>query len=364
MASETRRPGSRAANRSTFRARHPLLTWLLPIIVIVPLIAGGAYAWNLNHQLNQVGRIKTDGLDNRPDPDAGKDLNILLIGSDKGEPQPGQSKKTTLAQDAAAAEWPVGKYRSDTLMVVHIPADRSKVYAVSIPRDSFVPIHDAQGEVTHSEKINSAFSAHGPLGTISTVENLTGLRMSHVAIVDWDGFKDLSTAVGGVPVTIPKTFYDPKQKVTWEAGDHLLEGKMALKYVRTRYGLIGGDFDRIKRQQNFMRSLLGKMLDSGVTSNPVKLNKTVVALSKNLTVDEGWSSTSMGKLALSLKGIKAEDVTFLTAPVAGTETIPVWGSVVKLDEAKSEELFTALKFGKMDEFLAKYPDDVLGDEIR
>lgn len=361
MARQTRRTGSRASNRSTFRSRHPLLIWIIPMIAILPLAFGGAYAWNLNNHMANVGRIDAGDLLDGPDADDGKALNILLIGSDKGEVQAGQSKKTTLAEDASAPNWPVGKYRSDTLMVIHVPADRSTVYVVSIPRDSFVPIYNAQGETDHSEKINAAFSSYGPLGTVSTVENLTGLKMNHMAIIDWDGFKDLSAAVGGVPVTIPKTFHDPKQDVTWEAGEHLLEGKDALAYVRTRYGLVGGDFDRIKRQQNFMRSLIGKMLDSDVTSNPVRLNKMVKALTKNLTVDQGWSTTSIAKLGISLKGIETADVAFMTTPVAGTETIPVWGSIVRIDEAKAEELFTALNDGTMTDYLAKYPDDTLDE---
>lgn len=362
METETPEPGSRAANRERFRSRHPLLIWILPLSLILPLVVGGAYLWNLNAHMSQVGRIDTGNQYDGPDADDGKPLNILLIGSDKGEPQEGQSKKTNVAEDTKAAAWPVGKYRSDTLMVIHVPADRSQVFVVSIPRDSFVPIFDAKGNETHSEKINAAFSDHGPLGTLNTVENLTGLKMNHLAIIDWDGFKDLSTAVGGVPVTIPKTFYDHKQKITWEAGDHLLEGKEALAYVRTRYGLIGGDFDRIKRQQNFMRSLLGKMLASDVSSNPVKLNNMVKALTRNLTVDEGWSTTSIAKLGLSLKRIDTDDVVFMTAPIAGTETIPVWGSIVRLDEAKSNDLFAALNDGTMDEFLANNPDLALGED--
>lgn len=364
MKDKTRRKGARASNRSTFRSRHPRLVWIIPIMVALPVIVGVAYAWNLHSHMSNVGRIDIGNPYEGPDADDGKPLNILLIGTDKGEPQPGQSQVTSIAEDTQSANWPVGKYRSDTLMVIHVPADRSTVYLVSIPRDSFVPIYDASGQSNHSEKINAAFSKHGPLGTISTVENLTSLKINRLAIIDWNGFKDLSTAVGGVPVTIPETFYDSKQKITWEAGEHELQGKEALAYVRTRYGLAGGDFDRIKRQQNFMRSLMGKMLDSDVTTNPVKLNKMVKALTANLTVDQGWSTTSIAKLGLSLKGINATDVTFLTAPVAGTETIPVWGSIVRLDEPKSAELFTALEAGTMDEYTEKYPDDLLGDEIR
>ncbi len=146
--------------------------------------------------------------------------------------------------------------------------------------------------------------------------------MKHVAIIDWAGFKDLSTAVGGVPVTIPKDTYDDSQHVMWKAGDYNLEGKKALQYVRQRHGLLRGDFDRIARQQNFLRALMGKMLSKGVTRNPVKLINTVKALTKNLTVDQEWTGGDMRGLALSLRGMQTKDVYFLSAPVAGTETIP------------------------------------------
>lgn len=355
-----RRPGSRAANRRSFRQRHPVVIWSVVLIVLLPLVGGAGYAWNLKRKLDDLETVKLSAR-SQPDPDDGRALNILLLGSDKGEAQDGQPKNTTIAEDAASGDWPTGKYRSDTMMVVHIPADRKNVYLVSIPRDSFVPIYDDDGKTTHSEKINAAFSVGGPLAAINTVENLTGLSMDHLAIIDWEGFKDLSTAVGGVPVTIPQSFYDPKQKVQWDAGTQTLKGKKALAYVRTRYGLIGGDFDRIKRQQNFMRALMGKMLNSGVTANPKKLSDTVGALTKNLTVDEGWSGTAMAKLALSLRGVTTKDVTFMTAPVQGTDTDPTYGSIVVLQEDKMTELFAALGDDTMSDYLTKYPDDVLPD---
>lgn len=361
-----RRPGSRARNRKTFRQRHPFIVWTIVLAILLPFVGGAAYAWNIKRKLDDLETVKLTTKGAEPDPDEGRALNILLLGSDKGEPREGQPKNTTIAEDAASGDWPAGKYRSDTMMIVHIPKNRKQVYLISIPRDSYVPIYDAEGDTTHSEKINAAFSVGGPVAATHTVENLTGLSIDHLAIIDWEGFKDLSTAVGGVEVTIPRAFYDPKQKVQWEAGRQVLKGNKALQYVRTRYGLIGGDFDRIKRQQNFMRALMGKMLDSGVTANPKRLSDTVGALTKNLTVDEGWSGTAMVRLALSLRGITTEDVTFMTAPVQGTDTHPTYGSIVVLQQDRMTELFTAVKKDKVKDYLEKYPDDVLPDaeEVR
>lgn len=352
--------GKRRAGGVPFRKRHrKLLIALFTFLIVVPVIGTASYAYMLNSKLKNVEKVPAVKDTDRPDPDKGKALNILLLGSDKGKKIKGQPANTTIADDAKADEWPVGKYRSDTLMIVHISADRKQVYLTSIPRDTFTTIYDDEGRPQHQGKINAAFSEFGPLGAVSTVEHLTNLRMKHLAIIDWAGFKALSTAVGGVPVTIPRAFRDPKQNIQWEAGEQLLEGKEALAYVRTRYGLPRGDFDRIARQQNFLRSLMKKILDKGTMTNPVKLINTVSALTKNLTVDAEWSSGDMRGLALSLRGTQADDVQFLTAPIAGTETIAVYGSIVRLDEAKSLQLWDALKADSMTAYLAEHPDDVL-----
>ncbi len=354
-----RQGGKRRAGGLPFHRRHrKLLTGLVGAVLLV--VGGGAsYAYMLNSKLNDIDTVKTSNLKDRPDPDKGKALNIMLLGSDKGEAVPGAPVNTNLAQDAKAARWPSGKYRSDTLMIVHISENRKHVYLVSIPRDTYTTLYDATGTAASQEKINAAFSYYGPNGAISTVEHLTDVRMRHLAIIDWAGFKDLSRAVGGVPVFIPNAFYDPKQRVQWQAGEQTLEGKQALAYVRTRYGLQNGDFDRIARQQNFLRAMMKKVLDRGTMRNPLKLTRTLSALTENLTVDEEWNSGDMRALALSLRGTGAEDVTFLTAPVAGTETLPSVGSIVRLDEVKSAELFKAMKSDRMGAYVRKYPDDVL-----
>jgi LCP family protein required for cell wall assembly len=354
--------GKRRVGGIPWHRRHRRLVVGVVGVLVVALGTVTGYAYYLNSQLDNVGRVTTQLREqDRPDPDEGQALNILLLGSDKGKDEPG-ARGTTLAEDAAAARWPSGKYRSDTLIIAHITSNRKKVYLVSIPRDTYTEIHDQTGQVRSTQKINDAFSEYGPDGAISTVENLTDLRMKHLAIIDWDGFKALSRAVGGVPVYIPRAFYDPKQKVQWEAGEQTLEGRKALAYVRTRYGLLRGDFDRIARQQNFLRSLMKKMLARDTLSNPIRLTRTLTAVTKNLTVDAGWDAGDMRALALSLRGTTSKDVTFLTAPVADTETLPGVGDVVRLDEAKATELFTALREDRMARYLRKYPEDRLADE--
>jgi len=353
--------GKRRVGGTPLHVRHrKLLVGLMSAALVIGL-AGSGYAYMLNSKFKNIDHVSTGALKakDRPDPDKGKALNVLLIGSDKGKKLGNATDDTTLEQDASAPKWPNGKYRSDTLIIVHITADRRHIYLVSVPRDTFMTLYDQKGQATHKEKVNAAFSYYGPTGTISTVEHMTNLRMSHLAIIDWGGFKDLSAAVGGVPVFIPETFTDPKQSKTWTQGDHVLKGNEALQYVRTRYGLINGDFDRIARQQNFLRALMKKMLSKGTMSNPVKLTKTLSALTAHLTVDEEWKPGDMRALALSMRGITSNNVTFMTLPVAGTSTDPTYGSVVNINEAQAGELFTALKEDSIDDYLTKYPDAAL-----
>jgi len=343
------------------RRRRQLLIGALALLVII-VAAGGFYAWTLNNKLDNIDRIPIGQIKDRPDPDSGKDLNILLLGSDKGDTEDAEYADTSLAEDARADTWPVGKFRSDTLMVVHISGDRKQVSVVSIPRDTLVTLYDASGVATHKAKINAAFSEYGPAGAIATVEHLTDLRMDHIAIIDWAGFKDLSTAVGGVPVHIPESFYDPKQKVQWNEGDYVLEGKEALQYVRTRHGLLRGDFDRIERQQNFMRSLMNEVLDAGDLTRPLEFNDMLEAVTRNLTVDDGWENGEIRSLALSLRSTKADKVTFLTVPVSGTPTVAEYGSIVELDLTSTRQLFAAMRDDKVKAYVKSHSDLVLPDE--
>lgn len=354
--------GKRRAGGLPFHRRHrrAIVAAGTTLLLVLSVVTG--YAYWLNSQLGDVDRVDTGSFLDRPDPDAGEAINILLLGSDAGEPQSEDQRGTSIAEDTTAAEWPSGKYRSDTIMVVHVAADRKSVQIVSIPRDTLTMIYDDEGAPTSEQKINAAFSQYGPNGAIATVEALTGLDMAHLAIIDWEGFKDLSSAVGGVPVTIPASFTDPSQGISWEAGEQVLAGEEALAYVRTRYGLPRGDIDRIARQQNFMRSLMNEMLASGTTSNPVRLTRTLGAVTRNLTVDQNWSPGDMRALALALRGTRAEDVSFLTAPVATTEDVVGLGNVVRLDEARSTELFEAVAGDSVAAYLMRYPEDGLGSE--
>ena len=330
--------------------RHPIILALTVILVLVGGTAAG-YLWYLNSQLGNIQRVDA-GITENPAIDGhegGKPLNILLLGADNGGKQ-----QQSVAEDLSDGKWTPFAHRSDTMMVVHIPADRKSVQVVSIPRDTWTAIKGypyTNGEA----KINAAFAYGGPSLARSTVEKLTGVHIDHLAIIDWAGFKDLTSALGGVRVYIPQTFYDDSQRITWEKGWHDFAGTEALQYVRTRHGLQNGDFDRIKRQQNFIRATMGQLLSGGTLHNPIKLAKVVGVITKYLTVDDTWDNGEIKSLALSMRNIHKDDVDFLTAPFGSYDTSPDGQSIVRLAPKRTKALFDAVQDDDIQRYLHKYP---------
>lgn len=333
-------PGSgrhRAEKAPAWVKRHKVITSLILVVVLLIVCVGGYVLW-LYLKLGNIDRFAGLNAEGRPDPAAGESLNILLLGED------GNGK----AQ------------RSDTIILAHIPEDRESTYLVSIPRDSYVEIYDENNEPQGKNKINASFSLYGAAGTQATVEQLTNIRIDHVAKMNWNGFKDLSTALGGVRVYIPETFYDSSQEITWKKGWEKLAGNEALQYVRTRHGLTDGDFGRIARQQNFMRALMKKLIEEGMTS-PTKLPGVLDAITKNIDVDQSWESGDIRDLAFNMRGLNADNVEFLTAPLGGYDDTEV-GSVVLLDKRKCRHLWRAIRGeGKLtvEQWAARNKDDAL-----
>lgn len=348
-------PGRRkAVEKRGFFRRHLVLVSLAVILALLAGSAGG-YLWWLNHQIDNIVR-RPMGVTPNPDKnykESEEALNILLLGADHGNV--GES----VADDLDDGEWTPWSHLSDTIIIAHIPADRDSVSLVSIPRDSWVPIDGYPFSAGHG-KINAAFSYGGPALSLKTVEDLSGISIDHVAIIDWVGFRDLTSALGGIRVYIPETFYDESQKISWEKGWHTYEGEEALAYVRTRYGLEGGDFDRIKRQQNFLRATMGKLLSGSTTTNPIRLTKVVGVVTKYLTVDDTWDNDEIRSLALSMRNIRADDVDFITAPFGKYDTTADGQSIVRLAPKQTNDLFTAIKDDDIDSYLEEYPDEKLG----
>ena len=345
-----------------WRLGHRRWAAVLALAAVALASTSGWYAYALNQKIADIPRIGTGVLetneDQRPQARPTKAVNILLMGADNPQRL---VKKPTVAELLEDGEWDPGAYRSDTMMVVHIPADRKAAYVVSIPRDSYVPIYDAEGEEHDRNKINESFSAYGPFGTWRTIEQLSGVRLDHMAVIDYAGFNDLTEAIGGVDVYVPERVEDTQQDVTWEQGWTHLEGERALQYVRMRHGLLEGDFDRIDRQQNFLRAVLNKTLADGTIGNPVKLSNVLSAVKDHLAVDSDWSTGALRSLAFGLRGIDAKKVRFLTLPLLRYQDIPGVGSSNIIDSQAAKLLWQAVLDDKVGPYLKKHPEDELPD---
>ncbi len=320
------------------------------------LIVGGG-CWAVEHYTGKVERIPNAFPTNVPKaalPPPSKDgsQTFLLVGLDA------RSDLPTTGKDAKAAEWKPGAQRSDTMMLVHIPADHKNAYVVSLPRDSWVSI-PGHGKA----KLNAAFSWGGPPLLIDTVQRLTRVRIDHLMVIDWSGFRKLTDAVGGVDITVDKTV--PRRNGpggVWTAGTHHMDGDEALDYVRERYGLPRGDLDRTHRQQNFLRAVLAKMLSGGTLSKPLTLKHTLDQVTSVVSVDDKLSDGDLRDLVWDMREVRSKDMVFMNAPVAGFDTIQKQ-SVVLLDQNGTSELWEAMRNDTMAHFVATNTLDELGTKV-
>ena len=333
-------------------------------LALAVIAASGWYWSSLHQQLSEIPRVDDSVLDTgtRPPPPKKGALTFLLLGADARSTGARPSVADLMEDD----EWSPGAYRSETVVVVHIPEGRRSATVVSLPRDSYVRIHSPAGEPGGMDKLNAAFALHGPFGAMRTVEELTGMRLAHLAVLDFEGFRDLTAALGGVEVYVPERIADPTLDRVWDRGWTTVEGEEALDYVRSRAGFADGDFGRIRRQQNFLRAVVAQLGADGTTSDPVRLMDTVEALAAPLTVDSSWTPRAMASLALSVRGIGPDRIRFLTLPFDRYETVEGVGSVNIIDEELAAQLFRAVRDDRVADVVEDHPELELpdADEVR
>ncbi len=355
--------------RLTRRGR--ILTWAAGAFAVLILGVAGVGAW-VYQELN--GNISSADVDNKLGGDRPVNLspgskNILVVGSD--------------SRDGDNAEYGRGltTMQSDTLMVLHIPANREWATVVSLPRDSWVRIPscdkgDGTTSAPHHFKINEAFAIGGAGGevagaaacTIKTVEANTGLRIDHFMSVDFQGFKGMVNALGGIEVCPEQAIHDEKARLDLEAGCQTVKDEEALGYVRARYSIgDGSDIGRIGRQQEFMDALARKA-QSKLTS-PNALYGFLQSATKSLTTDEDLAGVKpLYGLASEVQGIPSERLTFLTVPnypreadVATDKANIVW------QYPQAADLFTSLAQDKevdKDRLLAAAKNPVYASSVR
>jgi LCP family protein required for cell wall assembly len=310
--------------------------------LVLVLLAGlaGVGGWIYYDRLSS-GLSRQDpfaNLNGRPAQAVTGALNVLVLGSDSRDPE----------NKAKAGEW-----RTDTMIVLHIPEDHKKAYLISIPRDLYVHIPRSSTNKNlgnTKSKINAAFAWGGLPLAVQTIEEYTNVRMDHVVMVDFGGFKQVTDALGGVDLYVDQsiTSIHPPHR-HFQKGMNHLNGTEALDYVRQRYQFPDGDFSRMRHQQEFMKALMDKAASSGTLSNPAKLNAFLQSVTKAMTVDKSFSLLDM---ASQFKNIRSQDMTFMVSPNIGSQDVR-GESVVMPDPAAATALYQAVRSDTLTDWAAR-----------
>ncbi|MCW2500109.1 MAG: cell envelope-related transcriptional attenuator, partial [Frankiales bacterium] len=340
------RPSDPPTRRTRGQRTARVLSWIALTTAITVLLAAGGLWLAFNHYNGQIDRFDAfSGLTGgkRPAKVARHAQNYLLVGSDSRD---GANGVGTQGQGATF----VTGQRSDTVILVHLFGSSEKAELVSFPRDTYVEIPEFTNPATgrtrsaHFGKLNSAFSEGGAPLLIATIEHLTNVRIDHFLQVDFTGFKGMVNKLGGVDVCLTKDAKDHFSGINLAAGRHHVRGDVALAFVRQRHGLANGDIDRIARQQQFIGSLANKVLSAGTLLDPFKLNGFLDVATASLKADTGLSGNDIKNLALRLRSFNSGGVLFVTVPIADISGYRKGvGSVVLLDEAKTAQMFDALR---------------------
>ena len=274
--------------------------------------------------------------DNRPaaavppdpnDPNAGRALNILLMGSDVRD-----GENATIGGE-------VSGMRSDTTIVLHLSADRKRADLVSIPRDTLVDIpacerSDGSSSKAQKGQFNAAFSIGAESGKVSdaaacawqTVEKNTGVLLDDFVVIDFAGFTRMVDALGGVPICIPEAMKSPKAGLNLAAGKQTLDGTTALAFARARTGTgvgDGSDTNRIGRQQELLAATVRAVQSKNLLTDVPELLQFLNAATSSITASPNLASIpNLTGLAFSLRGTPSGSITFMTIPFATAPSDP------------------------------------------
>jgi LCP family protein required for cell wall assembly len=305
--------------RGKARRKHTVGKVLLASALVLSIVTGLGVVYFYRHLNGNLTVIDTKTLldpEERPEKEivAGpqEPLNILVMGSD------------TRDCEGCDLDNEAGGDASDTTIMMHLSADRERAYGISIPRDTLVDrpaCKTTSGEETApaTEVMwNEAFSVGGPTCTVAQFEELTGVFIDHIVVVNFAGFEDMVNAIGGVPVCIPEDIVDPEHGINIPAGTREISGREALNYVRARYTLgDGSDISRIKRQQAFVAAMAAKVISADTLARPDRLVRFLNSATKSLQVDEGLENViKIAKIGVGFEGIGLDNIKFLTAPNA------------------------------------------------
>ncbi|MGW4230110.1 LCP family glycopolymer transferase [Streptomyces sp. NPDC004980] len=353
-----RNPGGRAANRSGGRGatvstgrrrtkqkksgKKKALVWTGGVLAFLLVGVGTTGYFVYEHFNGNITSVSSDGAGtggfskDRP-------INILVIGTDK---------RTGAGNEGYGDKESVG--HADTTILFHVSKDRTNATALSIPRDLIANIPDCPTEQsdgstkdipgTEGARFNTSLgqSDRTPSCTMRAVTELTGMKVDHFMVADFNAVKTLTTAVDGVEICLDKDINDTKSHLNLKKGEHTLQGEDALSFLRTRYSVgFGSDLSRIELQQQFLGSLMRKLKSNDTLTSPTKMWSLAEAATEALTVDDKIADINeLRKLGMELASVDPKNITFATVPVLDN---PNDKATVILDESKAPQVFSMMR---------------------
>jgi LCP family protein required for cell wall assembly len=333
-----RTPGQGAPSRSPVYPAEPSWSgpsrkrrWIrrtfgiLGLLIVLALVGSVATYFYLNSKLTRSNIL----VDFAGRPAAGVGTNWLIAGSDSRQ---GLTRQQELQYSTGQLD-ATGFGRSDTIMILHIPAGGGRPVLVSIPRDSyvFIPGHGRN-------KINAAYAFGGPALLAQTIQTDTGLHINHYMNIGFGGFVNVVNAVGGVRMCLPAPIHDQASGLNLNVGCQVLSGGQALAWVRDRHSFATSDLQREQDQRIFLAALLKKMTSTGVILNPFASLPAASGVASNMTVDQ---ATQLYQLWFAARALR--DPLTTTVPNSSGGYVSNVGDVLVWNHTQASQLFTALQ---------------------
>lgn len=303
----------RAKKGRKFRRRKIVMAFVIALAVLVVGGAGAALAF-INHIEGNMNRgVDQQLLDSLHVTDSPSDpFYMLLIGIDR-------------SQEREDADEYGGAYRTDSMILTRVDPKEKTVTMVSIPRDIKVQLG------THgTQKINAAYAFEGPSGAIDAVSKLAGVPISHYAEIDFDGFKAVVDALGGVDVDVAFEIDDSYAGGHVDQGLHTLNGEEALILCRSRHAyddVTDGDQMRAANQRLVLSAIMKKVVSSDVGT----MTNTISTLSNYVTTD--YSVSAILGLAQTMMGIDVDQNVYTAGvPTTSSYENDIWFEIVNEKE--------------------------------
>jgi LCP family protein required for cell wall assembly len=336
-------PVAGIARHGRLRKASPIarIFQIVGIIVAVALVSAASVAGvavaQLAHQVSHNAVTINKGQKIAPPPGIGAypgGFNILLVGDDTRE---GQGGIGSGFDDTGAL--------NDVTMLLHVSGDHTFATAVSFPRDMIVPHPQcSKGGYSAGLPVNTALSYGGLSCVVTVISALTGLPIQFAGLITFDGVIGMSNAVGGVTVCVSGNINDKEVGLHLTAGNHVLEGYTALKFLRSRHGVgDGSDLGRISSQQVYLSALVRKLESAGTLSNIATDYTLATAATKHMQLSTSLAQPlTMVSIAQALKNVPLNRVQFVQYP-GGTGGTGIYAGKVQPNYALGNQLFALIR---------------------